>query len=157
MNNKAPKLSIGLPVYNGERYLAETIDSLLAQSFTDYELIISDNASTDSTPAICRKYGEQDSRITYCRSETNRGAAWNFNNTVHQARGEYFKWAAHDDLYHPDFIKKCVHVLDTKYSVALCFSYTNFIDENGEDLGEHKFPIDVLQAPYNKVFLPIRL
>jgi len=149
----APKLSIGLPVYNGERYLAETIDSLLAQTFTDYELIISDNASTDSTADICRQYAEQDSRIIYYRSETNRGAAWNFNNTVDLARGEYFKWAAHDDLHHPDFIKQCVEVLDTTPSVVLCFTYTNFIDENGNDLGEYKFPVDVLQAPRHKLFL----
>ncbi len=152
-NNITPTLSIGLPVYNGEHYLPETIDSLLAQSYTDFELIISDNASTDSTREICQRYAEQDARIKYCRSETNRGAAWNFNNTVDLARGKYFKWAAHDDLHHPDFVKKCIEVLDTAPSVVLCFTYTNFIDEHGNDLGEYKFPVDVLQVPCHKLFL----
>ena len=87
-DRSAPRVSIGLPVYNGERYLAQSIECLLGQSFTDFELIVSDNASTDSTPAIVRRYAEKDSRVRWFRSETNRGLAWNFNRVVELARGE---------------------------------------------------------------------
>ena len=98
MPDKVPRVSIGLPVYNGENYMAAAIDSLLAQTFTDFELIISDNASTDATEQICRDYAHRDGRIRYYREEVNRGAAWNFTHTFELARGEYFKWHAHDDL-----------------------------------------------------------
>ena len=97
MSNHNPRVSIGLPVYNGERFLPQALDSILAQTFEDFELIISDNASTDTTEEICRTYATQDQRIHYHRHEQNRGAAWNFNYIVPLARGEYFKWAADDD------------------------------------------------------------
>ena len=95
-----PRVTIGLPVYNGENYLAEAIDSILGQTFTDFELIISDNASTDRTEEICRRYAAEDDRIRYFRHDRNRGASPNYNFTVEKARGEYFKWAAHDDVLH---------------------------------------------------------
>jgi glycosyltransferase involved in cell wall biosynthesis len=137
MDNKPPKLSIGLPVYNGERFLAQCIDSLLGQTFSDFELIISDNASTDSTAEICRDYAAKDSRVRYFRSDENRGAAWNFNNTYHMACGEYFKWAAHDDLHHRDFLRKCTDELVADPTLVLCFTRTIFIDAGGNELGEY--------------------
>src|SRR5688500_7627492 len=91
-----PLLSIALPVYNGERYLRETLDSLLNQSFADYELVIVDNASTDATEAIAREYADGDGRITYHRNPENVGAARNFNAAFEMTSGRYFKWAAHD-------------------------------------------------------------
>lgn len=91
----APACSIGLPVYNGENYLEQAIQSVLAQTFQDFELIISDNASTDGTEAICRRFAEQDPRILYVRQPRNIGAAKNYNYTFHLARGEYFNWLAH--------------------------------------------------------------
>jgi glycosyltransferase involved in cell wall biosynthesis len=97
--NEVPRLTVGLPVYNGEKYLAESLEALLGQSYEDFELIISDNASTDGTADICRRYGEQDSRIRYVRQSRNIGCAPNHNFVVKEARGELFKWASDDDLY----------------------------------------------------------
>ena len=150
--NPAPRVSIGLPVYNGENFLAAALDSLVAQTFTDFELIISDNASTDGTSVICREYAAKDPRVRYFRSEVNRGAAWNFNNTFHQSRGEYFKWAAHDDSHHPDFIAKCVEVLDRSPEVVLCFTRTTFIDAEGHETKEFKYRLDLVEAPLRKRF-----
>ncbi|MEH1804683.1 glycosyltransferase family 2 protein [Nostoc sp.] len=131
MSSNQPRLSIGLPVYNGEKFLKEAIDSLLAQTFEDFELIISDNASTDKTEEICRAYVEQDQRICYYRNDKNIGCAGNFNRVLKLSSGEYFKWAAHDDLHSPDFIKKCVEVLDQDPTIILCHSQAYFIDEQG--------------------------
>ena len=108
----APRLSIGLPVYNGENYLAESLDALLGQSFEDFELIISDNASTDGTAAISRRYERLDSRVRYVRQPRNVGLAPNHNIVVEQARGELFKWASHDDVYGRELLERCVVALD---------------------------------------------
>lgn len=132
MQGSPPRVSIGLPVYNGENYLALAIDSLLAQTFQDFELIISDNASTDGTEAICRDYANRDSRIRYVREEENRGAAWNFNHLVDLARGEYFTWAAHDDLCAPNWLQRCVEILDRDLSVVLSFTRHQPIDADGK-------------------------
>jgi glycosyltransferase involved in cell wall biosynthesis len=126
-----PRVSIGLPVYNGENYLALAIGSLLGQSYQDFELIISDNASADRTEEICRAYAARDGRIRYYREAENRGAAWNFNRLVGLARGEYFKWAAHDDLCAPRFLQRCVDRLDRDPDLVLCFSRTAVIDQSG--------------------------
>ena len=101
----APRLSIGLPVYNGENYLAESIEALLGQSYQDFELIISDNASTDGTDGISRRYAKQDSRVRYIRHQRNIGLAPNHNFVFRQSRGEFFKWAASDDLYARDLLR----------------------------------------------------
>ena len=100
-----PSVSIGMPVFNGERTLLAALDSLLAQSFTDFELIISDNASTDQTESICREYAARDNRIRYVRQGTNIGAAANFKFVLAEARGEYFMWAACDDMRSPNFVE----------------------------------------------------
>lgn len=126
-----PRVSIGLPVYNGENFIRDAIDSILAQSYDDFELIISDNASTDRTREICEEYAAHDRRIRYYRNSENLGAAKNFNRTFELSTGEYFKWAAHDDIIAPTFIEKCVEVLDSDSSVVLCHSKTEFIDESG--------------------------
>jgi len=118
----APRVSIGLPVYNGEPFLAAALDSLLAQEFTDFEVIVCDNASTDRTPEICRAYAERDPRIHYHRNPENIGAAGNYNKVFGLARGAYFKWMAHDDLLEPEYLRRCVEVLDAAPpSVVLCF------------------------------------
>jgi len=128
---KMPHVSIGMPVYNGEPFLKEALDALLAQTFTDFELIISDNASTDETEAICREYSKKDSRIRYFRNKENLGAAFNYNRVFDLALGEYFKWAAADDLCAPDYLEKCTVVLDRQPEVALCYPKTTIIDERG--------------------------
>jgi len=129
-----PCVSIGLPVYNGENFLEEALDSILAQSFSDFELIISDNASSDQTESICRSYANRDKRICYFRNTENLGAAWNFNRVFKLSSGEYFKWAAHDDVLAPDFLEKCKKILDSDSSVVLCYSKSVDIDAKGKFL-----------------------
>src|ERR1700758_837964 len=107
-----PRLTVGLPVYNGENYLAESIEALLGQTYEDFELIISDNASSDGTADICQRYRKQDSRICYIRQKRNIGLNPNHNFVIGQARGEMFKMASHDDLYARDLLKCCVEALD---------------------------------------------
>ena len=124
-------------MFNGEPFLRETLDSILAQTHQEFELIISDNASTDGTEGICRAYAARDCRIRYCRHAHNRGASWNYNRVFELSAGQYFKWAAHDDLYTPDFLARCVAVLDGDPSVVVCYSKTKFIDETGRVLGEY--------------------
>ncbi|HEX2132765.1 MAG TPA: glycosyltransferase family 2 protein [Actinophytocola sp.] len=126
-----PRLSIGLPVYNGEEYLAESLDALLGQSFTDYELIITDNASTDATEEISRRYAAQDSRIRYVKLDRNIGAAPNHNHVFTLARGELFKWASHDDLYGRDLLRVCVDTLDAHPEAVLAHVGQAIIDGDG--------------------------
>lgn len=131
MSGTQPCVSIGLPVHDGERFLEEALNSLLAQEFTDFELIVSDNGSTDGTEAICRRYTKRDRRIRYHRHAENRGAAWNFNFVFHQAGGKYFKWAAHDDTCAPTFLSRCVRALDrAPPSVVACYTRAMIADED---------------------------
>ena len=128
-----PRVSIGLPVYDGVNYLAETLDSILAQTFGDFELIISDNASTDGTQEICRQYAARDPRIRYVRNATNLGAAKNYNRVFELSRSEYFKWSGHDDPLAPQFLERCVEVLDRDPAIVLCFSRNRAINEHGAE------------------------
>jgi glycosyltransferase involved in cell wall biosynthesis len=126
-----PTVSIGLPVFNGADLLGAAVESLLAQTFTDFELIISDNGSNDQTETVARRYAEKDPRVRYHRSDRNRGAAWNHTRVLELARGRYFKWAAHDDLCAPQFVERCVGVLEQDPAVVLCYPETVLIDEVG--------------------------
>ncbi|WP_353946599.1 glycosyltransferase [Streptomyces sp. HUAS MG91] len=126
-----PRLSVGLPVYNGEEYLAESLDALLGQTYEDFELIISDNASTDGTQDICRLYAAKDSRIRYQRLPRNVGATPNHNRLLDEARGELFKWASHDDLYGRDLLRLCVAALDEHPDVILAHTDQAVIDGDG--------------------------
>lgn len=129
-------VSIGLPVFNGERFLAETLDSFLDQTFQNFELIISDNASTDSTQEICLQYSAKDDRIRYARQKTNLGASRNYNLLLEMSSGKYFKWASHDDLCAPTFLERCTQVFNENPSVILCYSRTQEIDEEGKVIRE---------------------
>jgi glycosyltransferase involved in cell wall biosynthesis len=131
MTETPPRLSVGLPVYNGQRYLHEALDALLGQSFTDFELIISDNASTDATEEICRGYAAKDPRIHYFRQHRNIGLNPNHNFVQRKARGEYFKWASHDDLSGPDLLARCVAALDEHPDAVLSQADMAIIDETG--------------------------
>jgi glycosyltransferase involved in cell wall biosynthesis len=127
-----PRLSMGLPVRNGEPHITQSIEALLGQSYSDFELIITDNASTDATEEICRGYAKGDSRIRYYRHAANIGIGPNQNFSVHQARGELFKWASADDLYARTLIESCVAALDEYPDVVLAHSWTAKIDLSGE-------------------------
>ncbi len=125
------KVSIGLPVYNGETYLRGLLDSVLAQTFGEFELIISDNASTDATETICREYEAADARIHYHRQARNHGVTWNFRQVVLLSSGTYFLWTSHDDLMAPKYVERCVEVLDKDPSVVLCHSSSIYLDDAG--------------------------
>jgi len=109
-----PKVSIGLPVYNGEKYIRDALDSLIHQTFTDFELIISDNASTDNTGKICREYMSIDSRISYFRQENNIGPIANFSFVLAQAKSACFMWAAYDDVWDKEYLNKALYQLERK-------------------------------------------
>jgi len=130
--NPPPTVSIGMPIYNAERYLVEAIESLLAQTYTDFEIILSDNASTDQTESICRDYSRRDARISYVRQPENLGATGNFNHVFGLARGRYFKWASYDDICQPDFLARCVEVLDNRPEVVWVHCASGKINEHGK-------------------------
>lgn len=125
-----PKVSIGMPVYNGERFIREALDSLLAQTFADFELIISDNASTDATESICRSYAERDARVRYLRQRKNIGAIPNFQAVLNEARGEYFMWAAADDVWDTKWIDSLLPL--SAAHQCLAYGCVQIIDANSE-------------------------
>lgn len=131
MSGHAVPVSIGLVVFNGEVFIAEAIESILDQTFADFELIVSDNASTDRTGEICQAYAARDRRVAYFRNERNMGAAANCNRVLALARGRYFKWAAHDDLCAPTYLARCVEVLERDPSAVLCHTQTRYLNADG--------------------------
>lgn len=133
-----PRVSIGLPVYNGECYLAETLDSLIAQTFEAFELIICDNASTDRTAEIAQAYAARDHRIRYARSDRNIGSVRNFNRAFELATGEYFRWFSADDLAAPESLARCVEVLDAEPAVVLAYPRTRLIDGRGQAIRDYE-------------------
>jgi len=163
-----PTLSIGLPVRNGEAFLEEAADALLRQSFTDIELIVSDNASTDRTEEIGRRLARRDRRVRYLRQPVDLGAVPNFNLVVEEAGGRYVKWAAHDDLHDPTFAERCVAALERDPGVVVAFTRAHTIDDEGRilrtDWGEHPDLADAdsvirfrraLAPPHHPIPLPI--
>lgn len=131
MTTSTPTVSIGMPVRNGLPYLTEALDSLLAQTHDDFELIVSDNASDDGTTEICAEYARHDSRIRFTRNKENLGGAANFNRVFNEARGRYFKWAAADDVCLPRFLERCIETLEMDANVVLCYPQAVRIDERG--------------------------
>lgn len=155
MREETPKVSIGLPVYNGEKFVACAIESILAQDMPDLELIISDNGSTDNTFEICQSFADKDSRIRLSRNETNMGAAPNLNKVAKLARAPYYKWAAHDDWCAPNFLTKCLEVLDKDPSVALCYPQTVFYQADGTFDQYYKCDVDASSHDPSSRFLSI--
>lgn len=130
-----PRVSIGLPVRNGEKYLRLALDSILRQDYVNFELIISDNASDDATPEICREYAAKDPRIRYYRNEKNIGASGNYNRVFELARGEFFKWISHDDECAPSFLRRCIETFeDASAQTVLVCSRNQKINETGRVL-----------------------
>ncbi len=141
-----PRVSIGLPVYNGAAYLAGAIESILSQTYRDFELIISDNDSSDATREICLDFASRDSRIAYHRQDHNVGQGPNHNYCVKRASGEYFRWASHDDLVAPEYLAKCVAALDADPDAVLCHSVTKIIGRERESLIAHLPGVDAPRA-----------
>jgi glycosyltransferase involved in cell wall biosynthesis len=140
----AARVSIGVPVYNGERFIRATIDAIAAQTFQGYEVIISDNASEDATEQICREYA-RDPRVRYVRNERNIGVARNFQQLVHLASAEYFKLANADDVFDPRLVEECVAVLDAHPEAVLSYGRTTLIDEAGKPLRQYDDRLDLRQ------------
>ena len=132
--SESPTLTIGMPVFNGADYIGSAVGSILSQSFADFELIISDNASTDDTQAIAASLAARDPRVRYRRNAENLGISANFNLLVPMARGRYFKWATADDLLRPGYLARCLEALDADPTVVLAYTQTDFIDADGNRL-----------------------
>lgn len=141
-----PRVSIGMPVYNGERFLAETLDSVLRQTYSDFVLYIADNASTDGTEAICRDYAARDSRIHYIRNPVNVGAAANYTRCFSPATSEYFRWQNADDTIEPTLLEECVRELDAHPDVVLAYGKTRFIDANSQLIEPYEDNLHLPQA-----------
>jgi glycosyltransferase involved in cell wall biosynthesis len=158
MTQVYPRVSLGLPVYNGEHFLKDAIDSILNQTYEDFELIVCDNASTDKTEEICKEYASRDCRIHYYRNDINIGAARNFNRVFQLSKGEYFKWVAHDDICSSSFLAECIDILDKDNSVVLCYTKTQLINSSGNPIGiSYKSLLNVNDLSPHKRFRDILL
>lgn len=135
MPDKSPLVSIGMPLYNEERYLRQTLDSLISQDYANFELIISDNGSVDGTSNICQEYATKDRRVHYYRNETNIGAAVNFQRVFELAQGDYFVWVAGHDLWHRTFLSRCLEIFSQDASIVLCYPQALWINTDGQPLG----------------------
>ncbi len=138
-----PKISVGMPVYNGEPYIGLAINSILDQTFEDFELIISDNASTDATEEICRDFAATDKRVVYNRNEENIGAAGNYNRLVDMAQADYFRWSNADDVVAPQLHERCVSVLDATPDAVLSYGKTRIIDADGNECEDYDDNLDL--------------
>jgi glycosyltransferase involved in cell wall biosynthesis len=152
-----PTVSIGMPVYNGEKYIEEAIESIINQTYEDFELIISDNNSMDSTQDICRNYIQKDSRIRYFRNQSNLGSAKNFNRVFQLSRGKFFRWHSADDLCAPTLIEKCKHVLDNRPETVLCSVKTVLIDDVGNTLRYYDDGLNLQNSSPSERFFQLRL
>src|SRR5262249_23852552 len=152
-----PKLSIGIPVYNGERFIAELLANLQAQTFKDLEIIICDNASQDRTPEICERYAKEDSRIRYYRNDVNIGAGKNFDKVFNLSRAELFKWTACDDLLESTYLEKCVQILEENPDVIGAHSLAVYVNAQNQpfnfdvDSGLYTDPLTGVQLTVDPV------
>ncbi len=142
-------VSIGMPVYNGEAYIKQAIDSLLAQTHEELELIICDNASIDGTQKICLQYASQDKRIQYHYNEVNIGAIKNFEKTLELAKYDYFMWAAHDDIWETEYVSILVNLLNNDQDVVLAFSMFNAIDDFNKEIVQYPH---IFEIPSNDIY-----
>jgi len=141
-----PTVSIAMPVYNGERYVAQAIESMLGQTFRDFEFVISDNASNDGTEALCRRYAATDSRIRYIRRTTNIGGPRNFDYAFSLCCGRYVKWTTADDFSDPHFLEQAVAVLERDPEIVLCYPRTQIVDADGRPVREYEDNLELDDA-----------
>lgn len=126
-----PLISIGMPIYNEARFLAESLESLLGQSYPNLELVISDNASTDESAQICADVAGRHDNVHFHRLDENLGAVANFRKVLDQARGDYFMWAAGHDVWSRDYIQRCYEAMQRRPESVLAFGSTDWIDSDG--------------------------
>jgi glycosyltransferase involved in cell wall biosynthesis len=139
----APRVSRGMPAYNGERYLEGALRSLLGQAYGDCDLVISDNVSTDRTSSICHDYASMDRRIRYLRNDVNVRFCRNQNRVLELATGKYFLLTHHDDIHHSDYLARTVEVMEADESIIVCYTKTRDIDENGNSLSRQGPPLQL--------------
>jgi len=149
-------VSIGMPVYNGEQFIREAVDSLLSQTMPDFELLISDNASTDGTRAICEDYARRDPRVRYIRQAKNLGAVANWNFVAEKATGTYFKWASANDYCAKEMLSHCVQALEADPSLVLAYGKTMIIDDAGAQQGEYLHDPEILHLRPSQRFIRTR-
>lgn len=156
-----PRVSIAVPVYNCERYLARSLDSLLGQTYGDFELVISDNASTDGSEEICRHYERLDRRVRYIRRTDNIGGPGNFRYVWSECRGEYHKWSTADDYWAPGFLGAAVALLDAQPDVVLCHPRAQLVDSAGVKIEDYDEPLHLVddspRRRFNQLLQTIRL
>jgi glycosyltransferase involved in cell wall biosynthesis len=143
---RIPTVSVGMPVHNGGRYLADAIDSVLQQTLQDFELVVLDNASTDSTRAIGESYASRDSRIRYVRNERNIGVNPNYCRVFGLSRGRYFKWASSNDLLDRTYLEKCVSALESDPDLVACFSGTALFSDRVEAALPYQDHVNVVNS-----------
>jgi glycosyltransferase involved in cell wall biosynthesis len=141
----APLVTIGLPVYNSQRYIRQSLDSLLAQTYADFVLVISDNASTDGTSDVCRAYAASDSRVRYHRNEVNIGNPRNFNRVAELTETKYLKWSTSDDYWEPTFVERAMDVMERDSSIALCYPQAYLVDASGGNRKEYNDVLHLVQ------------
>lgn len=146
MNSEAPAICIGLPVYNGERFLERAITSVIDQTETDWHLVITDNGSTDRTQEIASAFAQRDDRITYRRNPENLGAVANFAIAFESCASPYFAWLAYDDWYAPEYLSRMKSVLDADAAAVMCFSGMGVVDDSGEVFRSRTEPIDAAKS-----------
>jgi glycosyltransferase involved in cell wall biosynthesis len=151
-SSASPKVTVGMPVFNGERHVAAAIESILDQTWRDLELVVSDNASTDATPEICQDYARADPRVRYQRLDRNVGSRMNFEIVLSRARGQWFKWSGHDDVIRPEFLARCLTRLDHDPGAVLCATDIEVIDDRGEQVGRTLHPITIAgRTPHERL------
>jgi len=138
IGTRTPRLTLGVPVYNGERHLPAALDALLAQTYEDFELVINDNGSTDGTQEIAREYAARDKRIRYYCNERNLGGSRNHQIIFDRARTELFRWSAADDLCAPETVQLCIEALDARPDAVLAYPKTGLIDDHGQMFEEYE-------------------
>jgi glycosyltransferase involved in cell wall biosynthesis len=155
--NLNPLISIGMPVHNEEKHIADAINSIIAQSYENFELIISDNASTDGTKRICTEYAMKDTRIRYHRNEENIGSTNNFNRVFSLSKGEYFTWASGHDKRAKDSLSESLLKLFSNKNAVLCYSDANWLDANGNIIGLIHYSFDSYDDDKKKRFRNVLL
>ena len=145
VNRDEPLVTIGVPVYNGERFLAQCLDSLLSQTFRDYTLLISDNASTDSTAEICKRYVRSDTRVRYHRNDINIGLYGNFNFLLRSARTRYVKLASADDFWAPAMLGDAVKAMERDPSLVLCCPKAVLVDKDGREIRRYETSLHLIE------------